>query len=341
MKEKWPGGYVRNGVYVIERMIDGQRWHKSTHVTNLRSAMKHLERFESDPSSYTPRGLAAGDPVRLDEKLIDEFFEWHLTTKVSREWALNVRSLLFDWGDHLINRDLRHLSLTADLKPHLKGLGQRHHRVKAIRLLFGWLREECGKITRAQDVTLDLAIPVIAPRNNSASKAVPFESVQAVLPHLGDEMRDVVHVLSATGWHVNELRRFAEGGSQRDRQPTDPKQVVSVIGTVHKRGRRHFTALLHREHADAAARILERKHIPNPHQTREAMVSACDAAKVPVFQLGQFRSSVTTWLVRAGVPLADVSRYVGHASTATTQRFYIDHEQASVALQKRKLRVVK
>lgn len=356
-RERWPGGYVRKGVFVIERKIGGVKFHHSTHCTSLRAAMKQLERFEADPAAYRPEGDAAGGALVLDEAMVEAFFAWHLP-RVSREWALNVRNVLFDWADHLKGRDLRRLNLISHLKPHLKGASMQHHRVKAIRLLFGWLREELGVVTRAQDVTLDLPVPAVKPAQavedgQATVKAMTWATVQAVAPHLRPDVRDVLDLLVATGWHVNEVRRFAQSGTIRPRGATDKRGVISVVGTVQKSGMAHFTALQVQAHADAAARIRARGHVMCNSALAKHADLACakatalareqdpKAPEVGPFNFGWMRHSVSTWLTQDGVPVAKSSRFLGHASPATTVRHYIDAQAAAVVLPSRALRVVR
>ena len=340
-RERWPGGYVRGGVFVIERRIRGQKFHVSTHCTTLRAAMKQLERFEVDPSAYRPEGDAQPDALVMTEQLIEDFHAWHLEG-VSRHWALNVRGLLVDWANDLRGADLRHLSLLDDLRAHLRRHPrQAHHRAKAIKVFFGWLRTEKGLIDRAQDRTLDLPIPVVRPAQDSGHrKAVPWDDVAAVAPHLPHPTRDVLELLAATGWHVNEVRRFAADGVIRDRVAADAQEVVAMVGTKHKSGRTHFTALVHQQHLDAAKRVRQRGHVIDNGALRKHMLRACAAAGVRPFQLGQLRHSVATWLSQAGLSPELTSRYLGHASSTTTKRHYIDAQTAALVLPRAALRVV-
>jgi integrase len=338
-RERWLGGYIRNGVFVIERKIGGRKFHVSTHATTERGALKQLERFEADPVGYDPNARA-GSALVLNEALIDRFHAWQLEG-VSRQWALNVRNVLVDWANHLKGADLRRLSLVNDLKPHLRGKGQQHHRVKAIRSLFAWLRGELGLITRAEDVTLDFVVPTVKARQETGeSKAVPFDNVVAVANHLPVHVRDVLELLAATGWHVNEVRRFAKAGSIREKDVSDSAETVAVIGTAHKSGRKHFTALVSPEPLAAARRIRERGHVIDNNRLAKHMRRACAAAKVPVFQLGAMRHSVATWLRQRGVPDAQISAFLGHRSVSTTLRHYIDHQVAALVLPRTALRVV-
>lgn len=356
----WPG-YVRNGTFVIEKRIKTIKWHVSTHCTSLRAALKQLEIFESNPKGYSATKTAKPDALVLDEAMIEEFKTWHLAPKpngggVSRAWALDVRNVLWDWMNHLRGKDLRSLSLIEDLKPHLREFKtQPHHRVKAIRLLFGWLREEKGSIARSQDVTLDLPVPVIKPAQETESKALPFELVAEVVPHLRADVRDVLELMCATGWHITDTRRFAAQGTIREPNASDPPHVLAVLGTKMKGaegGKAHFTAIVHAEPLAAARRIRERGHVIDRGALRKQMIAAAKlltaerrqknpkAKAVRHLNLGAMRASVATWMSQAGHE-GDVWRFLGHTGPSTADRHYIDRQQAPTVLPKTALRVVR
>jgi hypothetical protein len=356
---RWPGGYVRNGTFIIERKIGGRKFHVSTHTTTLRGAMKQLERFEEDPSAYDPRGSSGGDALVLDLQLIDEFTAWHRKS-VSHEWSLDVRRLLIDWANHLRGADLRTLSLSQHLKSHLhpkppaEPPAQQHHRVKAIRKLFGWLREERELITRAQDITLDLPVPVIKPRQRTGeSKAVEEERVLKVLPLLAEHVRDVLEFLAITGWHISEVRRFAMTGTVRGRDAADKPEVLATVGTIHKDGGKpHFTALLFEPHVELAKRIRARGHVITKGRLRKHLLRACKqveakmretdpSAKFKPFNMGDMRASVLTWLRIAGVPPELAMAYVGHTSIETQNRFYVNQQMTKAVLPRTALRLVR
>lgn len=349
----WPG-YVRGGVFVIEKRIGRKKFHKSTRCTSLRAALKQLERFEADPSAYDPATAAADGALVLDEKLIDEFHAWHLE-HVSRPWALDVRRLLVEWANHFRGADLRRLSLVRHIEPHLKDAAQQHHRVSALKKLTKWLRKT-EKLKRSEDVTLDLSVPKMGA--SEETKDMPFELVVETFPHLDLAMRDVVQVLAATGWHVNELRRFASEGVIRERTEHDEPEVMGVIGVVHKNSllkrnrEKHFTKLVHAEHYDAAKRIRERGHLIDRGAMRKRMVKAAEAVTLerrksdpkalaaPVVHLGSFRHSVTTWLAAGGLSDAQVAKYVGHKSEEMARKHYINAAKTALVLPRSALRVV-
>jgi integrase len=341
-REKWPGGYVSNGTFVIERKIHGVKFHVSTRCSSLRAAMKHLERFEVNPSAYRPDTIDQGDAVVLTEALIEEFHEWH-ALRVSHEWSKTVRLKLYDWANHFAGKDLRHLHVVNDLRRYVAGKATPHHRVKALRALTAWLREEKGTLHRGDDVTLDFKVPRLKPAQVSRgeSKKVAWADFEKVVRELKPHMRDIAEVLGATGWHQSEIERFARAGWVRERNAGDPPEVVAVIGTVQKSGFEHTTNLMHAEHADAARRIRAKGKTPNRKRLWLTMKRACARAGVKPFGLGALRHSASNWLAEAGVSVGQTSEYVGHASEATTRKHYLDMRTPRVVLPKAALRVVR
>lgn len=345
LRKKVPGwpGYIRDGVWIIEKRVGGKKFHVSTRATTSKAAHKQLERFEADPNGFSAQGTKRVDALALDDELIDSFHAWH-KTHVTTQWADDVYRTLQRWANHLEGADLRNLSLVDDLKPFIAGATSRPLKVASIKVLFRWLRTEKGLVSRAQDVTLDFITPPFRPRQDTGeSKAVEFERLAKVVPLLAAHIRDVLELLAATGWHISEVRRFAipEVGRFRYRDAADKPEVLATIGTRHKVGGRwHFTALLFQPHVDAALRIRERGKVVDRTILRRHLKRACEQAGVKAFNMGDMRASVLTWLRLAGVPPETAMAYVGHTSIETQNRFYVNAEVARAVLPKTALRVV-
>lgn len=352
VKVKGWKGYVRAGTFVIEVKIGGKKFHRSTHCTTLKGAMKAYERFELDPNTFSAQGSATVDDLVFSQELLDGFAAWH-RPQVGPEWAADVRRSVKAWGNHIKGADLRSLSLIDDLKPYLATKRGKPLHTQAIKLFFKWLRTERGLVTRAQDVTLDLLTPAFKARQETGeSKAVPEKDLQAVVPHLQPHVRDVLELLAVTGWHISEVRRFARAGRVRARDASDPAAVIATIGTFHKGRRKHFTALLWQDHVDAAERIRARGKIITNGNLRRHMLRACEAVTVerrkldpkaePVlFNMGDMRASVATWLRLAGVPMPIIAEYLGHLSASTTRKYYVDSEVTATVLPRAALRLVR
>lgn len=341
----WPGYLHRqkNGLelFIIERMIGGQRYHVSTGAHSMTAAKAQLERFEADPANYDPRGAADVGLLRLTDRLIEEWESFSIAKGNGRAYTRDHGRKLAAWMLHLGGTDLRKLTL-RHLREGLQGLGASKHRIIAIKSFYTWLRTEKGLVTTAQDATLDLPVPQGSPEKHRRRKSVPWQHVEQVLAHLAeralserwrprwrddriepaadtDRRRDCLLLLTATGWHVTELLRFIRGG-EVVRQAKGDAQAVLVVR--HKGGELTRTPIEHREHLDAAERLRAAGAAPRYLEKQHAI--ACDDAGVPRFGLGVMRHSVATWAVEAGALPEAVSHFLGHKDPRTTKRFYID-----------------
>jgi integrase len=340
----WPG-YLhkqKNGLslFIIEKMINGRRYHVSSGAHSMKAARVQLERFEADPSRYDPRG-DAGERVRLSSGLIEEWEAYQLAKGNTPVYVRDQARKVGMWAVKLRGADLRSLTL-RHLREGLQGLSATKHRIIAIKSFFSWLRTEKGLVTTAQDATLDLKVPQAEPEKRRRRKVVPWESVEKVLAHLaaqaeldrwrpkgqGDRIapgldaerrRDCLLLLTATGWHVTELQRFIRGG-EVVRQASG--SVMAVLIVRHKGGELARTPVTHREHLDAAERLRASGKAPRFLEKRHRAV--CVAAGVPPFGLGVMRHSVATWAVEAGATPDAVARFLGHKDKRTTERFYVD-----------------
>lgn len=336
--DTWQGGYVRQRVdgrgrpvgqptYVIERVVSGTRFHVSTRAHDRETAMRHLLRFESNPAAYTPAGTPSEKVVRLTADLIIEYHDHQLAQGLSREWAEEVSRCLAGWVDVIGHLDFRRLSMHQDLKPALDRWPRRKGgRIKALKGFAKWLRTEKGLLRHAEDATLDLRAPQAKPEKWSRRKVVPSEDVGAVLRELGAPFRDILHLLTATAWHVTEVRRFVEAG-EIVRLAGDKDGRLAVLMTRHKGGKITRTPLRYPEHLEVAERLQEQlrgKPWPKRMTFARHMRAACERAGVPVFGMGVMRHSVLTWAHERGAEMSALKEFAHHESEQTTRRFYVD-----------------
>ncbi len=231
--ERWTGGFVRvigegptrERVYVIRRMIDGHRYEVSTKRSNEADAILELLRFQKDPAAYdpTPTPDLLGDegpaPVYLDAKLVEEYLAYCTKVGTTHQWLNSKRRILAWWMEKLHGIDLRRADLKLDIRAPLEGATSRQHRVATIKHLYTWLRDGAGKgiLTAAEDPTLGaLSVPQNAPAQLKERRAFSPKDLAKVKKELAGGPRwrlDAITLLSGTGWHYSEVRRFAEAGS--------------------------------------------------------------------------------------------------------------------------------
>ena len=327
MKEKWPGGYVHEQVdgrklYIIAKMVRGERFHVSTRAHGIKAAMAQLERFEADPHGYSPAGVSeAKAELVLSNALILEHFKWSIEVKGNtRHHAKEMGDRLADWQDDLHGKDLREVTLRDDIKPALDRRSTcRAHRIAAIKGFYGWLRKEKHILTSAEDPTLDLPIPAARPEKTKRRKAVEPERIRAAWVQLKGGYRDMLELLAATGMHVTELERFIRS---EESQLVKGDKPLAVLMTRHKTKVLTRIPLNQPSHVAAAERLKAKGTVPR--QFRLALYEACDKAGVVRFPPGVLRHSVATNAVEAGATPDEVSRFLHHRDKRTTERFYID-----------------
>lgn len=333
---KWPGGYRSKQddgreLFVIEKTIRGQRFHVSTRCHSWTSAMKQLERFETNPADYRPEGENRdGDALTMTDGLVEEFFNWQVDVRGNtKKHAKEMARRLADWIEDLGGRDLRRLNLRDHIKPALeKRKSSRQHRVIALKSFFSWLRKERHLLTSAQDCTLDISVPQAVPEKRKRRKVVEWERVAAAGAKLEGAYRDCLSLLVATGWHVTELERFVRNPAAQLVRPAtetlskEGKPVLAVLVTLHKIGEQTRTPLIHAAQVEAAERLRARGTIPR--YLNRAVKEACEAAGVEPFTLGVMRHSVATWAIERGATPDQVAEFLNHRDRRTTLRFYAD-----------------
>ncbi len=257
----------------------------------------------------TTTGLNAPVPLLLDDQLRTEFLAASTEKGNSPGWLSRQRRLLVWWQEVLAGRDLRALTL-LDFRSAIHNVPGRRHRVEVIKSMMSWLRSE-GRLTRAEDASMDLRIPPARPAQWTASKVVPATSLDAVQAILRQPWRDLLVLLCGTGWHLSEALRFTRRG-----------QIDGsiLLCPMHKSGDLHRT-IVSDEVLEAATRLRRRGRL-GIGNAYKALRQACTDAGVARFGYGRMRHTVASRAVEAGASMADVATFLGHRSPATTRRWY-------------------
>jgi integrase len=343
-RRKWLGGYVREGtrgaVFIIERVINGTSFHVSTRCKTERAALRELERFEQDPSSYRPMVRAVrpdNECVVTPQRLID-FETYQLNVrKVVPKYAADAQRRMKKWMHFFAGRDIRNVTL-RELTGHLtEDESDRTGRIVALKAFTKWLRRS-GSLKRSEDPTLDLEVPRAKPAKLSRRKAVSVEFVRAAVPKLDKHVADLVQVMAATGLHMSEVRRFAwgEGGLHEPNEKQRAAGVLAFFSVRHKTGGLHVVAITDTDALKAAQAIQQRGRIASEAKVWRDL-KAADAG----FNVGSLRHSHATWLYEAGVSLPDVAKQLGHRDQRTTDDFYVHMGATAKVLPVPTLRLVK
>ena len=351
--EPWPGGFARivgegptrQRIYIIRKQVDGHRYEVSTRRNNEIDALLELAKFNKSPATYDPTpppdllGDEAPQPVYLTAALIRDYLDHCKKAGNTHQWWNSKRRFLKWWLQKLFRIDLRRADLKRDILKPLEGATSRHQRIATIKAFYAWLRDvEHGKgiITASEDPTVGgaLKVPQHAPAQLSERRAFAVKDLARVKKELADGPRwrlDAIEILSGTGWHFSELRRFAKDGSiepmptsQRPRRKKGKLPAhapVAVLVTLHKGGSIHKTAVTAKVLA-AANRLRNKRHLPEFHfHLVLRQISRKLKLKVAVTP-GSFRHTVATEAIERGATPEAVSAFLGHKSPQTTKRFY-------------------
>lgn len=343
-RRKWLGGYVREGsrgaVFIIERVINKTSFHVSTRCKTERAALKELERFEQDPSSYRAMVRAVrpdNECIVTPQRLVD-FKTYQLNVrKVVPKYAADAQRRMKKWMHFLAGRDIRNVTL-RELTGHLTDdEADRTGRIVALKAFTKWLRRS-GVLKRSEDPTLDLEVPRSKPEKLSRRKAVTIELVRAAVPRLDKHVANLVQVMAATGLHMSEVRRFAggEGGLHEPNEKQRAAGVLAFFSVRHKTGGLHVVALTDVDALKAARAIQQRGRIAS-----EAKVWRDLRDTEAGFNVGSLRHSHATWLHDAGVSLEAIAEQLGHRDKRTTADFYRDMGATARPLPVPTLRLVK
>ena len=211
----------------------------SPRAQTVSAALKHLPRFEADPSDYI-RKDEEDDPLYLTNELQLEFLAYSRDVKMNvPNWVSTQRIYLKVWGEDLFGVDLRRLSLGEDIDTALEKRGNaRAQCIKVLMAMMAWLRKVKRLVVSSEDATIDLPVPQAHPEQAKRVKAVPKESFEKALKELKGSVRDGLMVLGATGCHYSALVRFIREGSIEP-IPEGSKDGVAILLFQHKSGAPH------------------------------------------------------------------------------------------------------
>lgn len=335
----WEGGYISVGTngrktFIIERRVNGRRFHVSTRCHERRSALAQLDRFERNPLAYRPEGDDADAPLHITAADLQRYIVWTRERKGNtRQHAVEVKRYLGHWLEDIGAADWRHLKL-----PRLKQIldarkSARPNRIAAIKGFCRWLRQEEAWLTSAQDVTRDLASIQATPEKQRREKKVPKVVVEQLLAarapdgsRLLDERTWCFLVVKAsTGLHHSEILRIVRGENATievlDERAAARSGCPAVVRFIHKNGDNVVKRIDTAGVLDAL-RSLQASGV-TMRSVNKALKAACVDLGFEAFTAGVLRHSWGTWHVENGASIEAVAAGYGHQSKRTTERFYV------------------
>lgn len=316
-RKRWRGGFVRKGVYWIDRNAHRDRF--STRCTTEAGALAYLERWE--------RGDFRGDGATTDFR---SAVTAYLTYSTATNGAKHVRmqGAAFDrWLGFLAQRDVETLeeltpTIAAEFIPWRKAGGAQdpprpvgeaavNRDLAAMMALFTWHRET-EKIPEALHPFK--RVHLLAEHHQiNPHREVEHGDVLRAMQNLRPRWADAVLVLYGTAFRYDSFARINTASVDRARgiirDPT-PKGKVAVEVPASP------------EVIAAALRACgERYPRDEAQQLGRRLRVACLAAGVQRFTAHDLRVTAATFMLRAGVSLRDLQELLGHKDIRTTQRY--------------------
>lgn len=316
-RKRWRGGFIREGVYWIDRNSHRDRF--STRKTTEAGALAYLERWERGDlqsaggstdvreavSAYLAQSAATNCPkhVRMQGAAFDRWLAFLATRDVEtlEEIAPAVAAEFIPWrrtgcaqnpprpvGEAAVNRDLA-----------------------AMMALYTWHRE-----TEKIPETLHpfKKVHLLAEHHEvNPHREVVHEDVLAAMRALSPKWADAVLVLYGTAFRYDSFARINTAAIDRAR---------GIIRDPYPKGKVAVEVPASEAVLSAALRCCGRQYPRDEaQQLGRRLRHACKRAGVQRFTAHDLRVSAATFMLRAGVSLRDLQELLGHADIRTTQRY--------------------
>lgn len=246
--------------------------------------------------------------------------------KNSPSWLYQQRRYVAWWAKQLQGVSLARATLREQIIPALKDQTARAHRIATIKALYAWLRKIENLLTPADDPTLDtLMVPQAKPGLRAMkNKTIPADHHHQARAHLDGHWAAGMDVQAGSGWHITEVKRFAERGAIEAHPNGAVGGVAGVLVCPEAKGGGELRTPVSSSVLEAAKLLLARGSF-DVARYRNAVKAACVAAGVPVFTPGRFRHTVGTAAINSGANAAQVSAFLNHKDPRTLKRFYATH----------------
>lgn len=308
-----PYGFIRRGVYWIDKVVSGKRHRISTGCRTEPAALGEYQRWELDPAAYVPRGRST---ITLPAAA-KRFRAYSADVRQnSPRWVERQQAYIEEWEAEGLTVELTAAEWTAyvgrltrgEVTGHKVGAASVNRRTATLKAFLGWARE--AGLTR--NLADDEARITREDRDVNPPSNLPTKRWQAVLEHLAPKWRAACEVMLGAGLRYGEVARLEAGDVLG--------AALSIPRAKGGRGRVVPASARTR----AAARALVRLGgVPDDEasQLNHRIDAAASLAGVEPFNPHELRHTYATVCLANGVPLRDLQARLGHASIKTTERY--------------------
>lgn len=314
-------GFVRSGVYWVDRTVHGRRYRLSTGCRTAEAALREYQRFEVDPPRFVPRGkvgsgwdqaakafLRFSESVKLNTPRHVDKQEAHLANLggFTRRGARLFSSL-----DVFTASDVRAFvaALTGgEITGHKVGAPSVNRHLATLKAFLRWAREE--------RLTLNAADREVKQIREDANVRPPETLAERrwsrVLAKLDERWRAAAELILGGGLRYSEVAQLETG-----------HLLKRSLHVTRAKGRKGRTIPVSPRTLASARRLLRLGGVPDDeaNELDHRLAAAARRAKVPRFTSHALRHTYATESLRNGVDLRTLQYRLGHASITTTERY--------------------
>ncbi len=337
--DTWQGGRIfksRSGEtgWVLQRMVNGERFSKTLDVTSEKDALAELALFDRDPVKYvtpTEEAREAGvGAIVVNADTTAQVLAHLKKNDRDKRYVASVIKYLATWGEDLEGKDLRKVRIDELKRLLAKHETARPKRIAALKTFTAFFRTELNTLPVNEDPTIALMSIQTLPEKLQREKGHTIEAVQKVyastynweselIDHAlgrfrmrgctvgknrsgwGDVqgVRDVLVLRCKLGMHMSEVNRLTSGKAII-KPVSGHGEIRGTLRFTHKRGNDHVVSL-DAQGLAAAQRLLVRGSPINDSfmRTTVRLASAKAGLKIPM-ALGELRHSFITWAKEKG-----------------------------------------
>jgi integrase len=317
--------YLRKGVYILRKSIDGREYRRSTGFRDRRAAERRAVELELE---IRKRGLGwTPKPVMTFEQWTERYVRTYSSRKQSARRDQQILAHISpSWHKRPIDAITR-----SDCVAYIHRREDEGARRWTIVREMGFLKALFNAAVQEELVTANPWSGIKRPRTEPRSRVLTTDEQASLLAVLNDEYRRFVIVALGTGLRESELIGL------RPHDVDATAGVIRVRAETAKGGKSRAVPVIRAvaEVLNEQARAMGRSEFDRFWSQCQSSVwkcisSAAKRAKIAPLCVHDLRRTFGTRCAVAGMPLPQLQMIMGHHSPTVTMRYYVHVAEADM-----------